>query len=177
MEPEVEYQARRFRDYAFGMLLAIQPQVEHRRWGEFSENKLANTLARRGAQEWSRWGKARKDEQDVTTFFAACARAVRIAYWSAAQSPRVDCVQVAGLRRTFESMHIGRNFFRAQLWVELDRMIVEGVDRIDEELLGWMSTTKPATCWPRSDARSGIAVAPRRASTGEQRSAWSLKPC
>ena len=150
MEPEVEYQVRRLRDFSFGLLLAVHPTVEQQRWGEFSERKLANTLARRGSDEWARWGRARKDEQDVATFFAACARAIRSAYWSAALSPKVDCVQVAGLRRTYEPMHIGRNFFRAELWTQLDRMIVEGLDKIDQELLGWMSKTKvpftPSTC-------------------------------
>lgn len=177
MQPEVEAQSRALRDECLVIVARVRKVVEVRRWGEFSEEKLANTLAARARTEYLRWGRKWTIEPNPPFFFEACQRAILFAFDDAAKSPKVDCVQAAALRRTYEPMTIGRNFFRARLWVELDAMLREGVDRIDEELLGWMSTTKPATCWSRSGARSGIAAAPRRASTGEQRSGWSLTPC
>ncbi len=177
MQPSVEAHVRALRECALGLVVKVHRIVEVRRWGEFSEQKLANTLASRARTEWCKWGRKWTTEPNPPFFFEACQRAMRFAFEEAAKSPKVDCVQAAGLRRTFEPMTIGRNFFRAQLWVELDRMLREGVDRIDEELLGWMSKTKPAPCWPRSASRSEHAADQRRASTGEQRSGWSPTRC
>lgn len=156
MEPEVEAQSRALRDECLVIVARVRKVVEVRRWGEFSEQKLANTLAARARTEYLRWGRRWTIEPNPPFFFEACQRAILFAFDDAARSPKVDCVQVAGLRRTFEPMHIGRNFFRAQLWLELDRMIVEGLDRIDQELLGWMSKTKvpstPFACSTTSSA-------------------------